>query len=360
MREKSDLMVSYTLSQLAKLTGAELFGDPHYVITGIENLDAASAEHAAFLENPRYEKQLSSSQAGVIVVHPSIALNQSKNYLISPFPSLAFQKIIELFIVSPPSGFQAIHPTAVCHPDAEIGENVVIGPYAVIDRGVKIGPRSKIGASVFLGAETVIGADCLLHPHAIVREGCQIGNRVILQPGVVIGCCGFGYFTDHMGQHVHLKQLGKVILEDDVEIGANTTIDRARFKTTRICRGTKVDNLVQIGHQVELGPHNLIVAQVGIAGSTKTGHHVIMGGQVGVAGHLTITDQVMLAARAAVSKSLLQPGAYSGAPAAPIKEFNSHLVQIRSFPKWIQRLKDLESKLASFEKNTHSERQENT
>jgi UDP-3-O-[3-hydroxymyristoyl] glucosamine N-acyltransferase len=345
-------MQHYTLQQLATLTGAQLIGDPNHQITGVGNLETASSHEAAFLENPRYEKQLESSQAGVIFILSSLTPPPEKNYLLSPTPSLAFQKVIELFIALPQSGFDRIHPTAVIHKEACIGQDVTIAPCAVIDRGVKIGPGCVIGPGVFIGADTVVGSECRFYANVTVREGCEIGNRVILQPGAVVGSCGFGYFTDNKGRHIPLKQLGKVILEDDVEIGANTTIDRARFKTTRICRGTKIDNLVQIAHQVELGEDNLIVSQVGIAGSTKTGRHVIMGGQVGVAGHIVITDGVMLAARSAVSKSLLQPGSYGGVPAAPLREAHLQFAQMRSLGKFIQRLKELESKVAELEKAT--------
>ncbi len=339
-------MTAYTLEELAKLTGSELIGDPAHQITGIDDLETASSSEAAFLENLRYEKQMRASQAGVIFISPTIAKKPDQNYLLNENPSLAFQKAIELFLKTPASGFSGIHPTAVVHEEAVIGKDVTIGPNSVIDRGAHIGERTIIGPNVSIGAEVHIGSDCYFHPQSVVREGCEIGNRVILQPGAVIGCCGFGYFTDKEGNNHKLKQLGKVVIEDDVEIGANTTIDRARFKVTRIGKGTKLDNLVQIAHQVELGKNNIMASQVGIAGSTKTGNNVVMGGQVGVAGHITIANGVMLAARAAVSKSLEKGGIYSGIPAAPIKEANLQFVQLRSVGKLIKRVKALEAKLA--------------
>lgn len=341
--------MKYTLRELAALTGAQLVGDPEHIITGVENLDTASLHEAAFLENTRYEKLLSVSQAGVVFVLPSVALLPGKNFLMTPYPSLAFQKVLELFVFMPKTGFEGIHSTAVIHPEAKIGEGTTVGPHAVIDQGAIVGSHSKIGAGVFIGAETKIGSECILHANVVVREGCIIGNRVILQPGAVVGSCGYGYFTDAKGRHTNLKQLGTVILEDDVEIGANTTIDRARFKTTRICRGTKIDNLVQIGHQVELGENNLIVAQVGIAGSTKTGRSVVMGGQVGIAGHISIADNVMLAAKTGVTKSILESGSYGGIPAVPMKEAATQLMRIHNIPKLIQRLKDLEAKVTALE-----------
>ncbi|MCC5831793.1 MAG: UDP-3-O-(3-hydroxymyristoyl)glucosamine N-acyltransferase [Chlamydiales bacterium] len=336
-------MGAYTLKELAKLTESKLVGDPAHRITGVDDLETASSSDAAFLENPRYEKQMRASQAGVIVTSPSFRPEPGKRYLLNENPSLAFQNIIELFIQTPSSGFTGIHPTAVIHEEAELGEKVTVGPHAVIDRGAKIGEGTRIGPNVSIGAEVTVGAECLFHPSSVVREGCEIGNRVILQPGAVVGSCGFGFFTDKEGNNHKLKQLGKVILEDDVEIGANTTIDRARFKTTRIGRGTKIDNLVQIAHQVEIGPNNLMASQVGIAGSTKTGRNVVMGGQVGVAGHISIADGAIFAAVAKISKSIDKGGIYSGIPAIPIKECNLHYVQLKSVGKLIQRVKELEA-----------------
>jgi len=347
-------MAAYTLEELAKLTDCELIGDPAHQITGVDDLETASLSDAAFFENPRYEKQMRSSHAGVIFSAPTFRREADKNYLLSETPSLAFQKVIELFVQSPQSGFSGIHPTAVVHEEAVVGENVTIGPNAVVDRGSKIGAGTIIGSNVSIGAEVHVGSDCIFHPNSIVREGCEIGNRVILQPGAVIGSCGFGYFTDKQGNNHKLKQLGKVIVEDDVEIGANTTIDRARFKTTRIGQGTKIDNLVQIAHQVDLGKNNLLASQVGIAGSTKTGSNVVMGGQVGVAGHITISNGVMFAARAAVSKSIEKSGIYSGIPAAPIREVNLHYVQLKNIGKVIKRVKELESKFKQLEKMTQA------
>ncbi|NGX60943.1 MAG: UDP-3-O-acylglucosamine N-acyltransferase [Chlamydiae bacterium] len=339
-------MKSYTLSTLTQLTDSELVGDPEVEIQGVDDLETAGPGEATFLENSRYQRLLRTSKAGVIFISPDILQEKGHNYLVTPHPSLTFQKVIELFLQTPPSGFSEIDPRAVIHPEAQIGEGVSIAPNAVIDRGARIGDRTSIGPGVSIGAEVVIGSDSLLHPNVVVREGSQIGDRVVIQPGAVIGSCGFGYYTTPQGKHLHLSQLGIVILEDDVEIGANTTIDRARFKTTRIRRGTKIDNQVQIAHQVELGEHNIIVSQVGIAGSTKTGRHVVMGGQVGVVGHIEITDGVTIAARSGVSKGIKKSGIYMGIPAAPVKEFSTHHLQLRSIGKIAKRLKALEEKLS--------------
>jgi UDP-3-O-[3-hydroxymyristoyl] glucosamine N-acyltransferase len=281
------------------------------------------------------------SHAGVICIDPKTELPPGKNYLVSADPARAFQTITELFLNAGASGFTGIHPSAVIHPSAQIGPNVTIAPHAVIDRDVKIGANTHIGSHASIGYDVEIGADCYIHPHCTIRERCLLGNRVILQPGAVIGSCGFGYTTDKQGRHVKLEQLGRVTLEDDVEIGANTTIDRARFKETLIRKGTKIDNLVQIAHNVEIGEHNLIAAQTGIAGSSKTGKYVMLGGQVGIVGHVTLDNHVLIATRGGVSKSL-KSGKYRGSPALPIADFHRQEVHVRKLEEYVHRLKELE------------------
>lgn len=335
-------MKSFTLKELAALTSSELVGDENHRITGVDDLESATTSHLSFLDNPKYTSQMEKSQAGAIIVLPSAQRVEGKNYLLNAAPTLAFQKVIHLFLPKIPSGFLGVHPTAVIHPSVQLGKDVTIAPHVVIDQGCIIGDRTTIDPGVCIGPQVTIGADCRLHANAVIREGSKLADRVTIQPGAVIGSCGFGYYTDSKGKHHPLEQRGCVVIEEDVEIGANTTIDRARFKSTRIGKGTKIDNLVQIAHQVTLGEDNLIVSQVGIAGSTKTGRNVIVGGQVGIIGHSTLADGVMLAARAAVSKSLTEPGIYSGAPAIPIQEFNEHFVLLRNIKKLVARVKKLE------------------
>ena len=285
----------------------------------------------------------------MICIDRQTPLQDGKNYLITDDPSRAFQKIVELLHQAGSSAFSGIHPTAVIHPTATLGKEVSIGPYAVIDRNVVIGDNTRIDAHTFIGAEVHIDSNCHIHPSCTIRERCRLGKRVILQSGAIIGSCGFGYTTDQQGVHQKLEHVGIVILEDDVEIGANTTIDRSRFKATIIRKGSKIDNLVQIAHNVEIGPFNLIAAQTGIAGSAKTGRYVMMGGQVGILGHVELGDQVMLATRSGASKSL-KAGKYRGSPALPIAEFNRQEVYVRKLEEYVQRIKALEQKLAELEK----------
>lgn len=339
----------FTLKELAELTNSRLVGSPDYEISDVADLENASPEHASFLSNPRYLQMMQNSKAGVVFVDKEAPQIEGRNYLISENPSKAFQKLIDT--IHPPrihpTGFTGIHTSAVIHPTAKLSEGVSVGPHAVIDEGACIGARSFIGAGSYIGPETQVGEDCLIHARVVIRENCVIGNRVIIQPGAVIGSCGFGYLTEQ-GKHIKLNQVGYVEIEDDVEIGANTTIDRARFQCTRVGKGTKIDNLVQLGHAVRLGQHNIIVAQTGIAGSTTTGKYVVLAGQVAIAGHLHMEDGVTVAGKSGVTKSL-PSGKYGGIPAMKIEEYNRNQVFLRNIEKYVKRIEALEKKLADLE-----------
>ena len=337
-----------SLQELAELCSAEIAGDRDFQISGVNTLDEAAPDDISFLANARYAQAMKNSKAGAICIDKQTEIIPGKNFLICENPSRSFQIIAEkiLSFSSNISGFTGIHPTAVIHPTAKIGPNVSIGPYAVIDRDVTIGEGSQIGAHVSIGFETTLGKKCVLHPSVVVRERCRIGDRVILQPGAVIGSCGFGYLPDAQGRFQKLEQLGIVILEDDVEIGANTTIDRSRFKATTIRRGAKIDNLCQIAHNVEIGEDNAIAAQTGLAGSAKTGKHVMLGGQAGILGHVTLEDHVLIATRGGVSKDL-KAGKYRGTPAIPINQYHRQEAHVRKLEEYVERLKKLEKQLES-------------
>jgi len=310
-------------------------------------LDKASSTEVSFLANPLYKEAALSSHAGLICTTPLSLETNKNNLLISDDPSRTFQQILALFLEEQASGFTGKHPTAVIHETATIDETAEIGPYVVIDKNVRIGKGSRILAFVSIGPGAEIGQECLIHSHVTIRERCRIGNRVIIQPGAVIGSCGFGYTTNALGKHTKLEQLGTVFIEDDVEIGANTTIDRARFETTRIGMGSKVDNLVQIGHNVIIGESNIIVSQSGIAGSAKTGKNVVLGGQAGIVGHVEIGDRVMIASRGGVSKSMMSPGKYAGGPVLPLADHNRQQVHLRKIDSYVKRLELLEKEISA-------------
>lgn len=344
----------YTLQALASITKSTSCGDSSYLVSGVDTLELAGAKDVSFLANSKYRELIDHSQAGIICIDPITPKIEGKNYLISDNPSRTFQKIVELFLITPYnySGFQGIHSTAVIHPSSIISHGVDIGPYVVIDQGCIIGPRTRIMSHVSIGSGVHIGEDCLIHSHAVIREKTVIGNRVILQPGAILGSCGFGFTTSSKGWHSKLDQLGNVIIDDDVEIGSLTTIDRARFKATKIQENTKIDNLVQIAHNVELGPSNLIVSQTGIAGSTKTGRNVVIGGQSGIVGHIEIGSGIMIASKGGVSKSMKIPGKYAGVPVMPLADFNRQQVHLRKIAEYVKKIEELEKRLHILEKST--------
>lgn len=324
------------------MTGSQIHGDCELTITGIADLSQASSGDISFFSNARYAQQLEKTGASAVFVSAPEGCPSHITLLIHPEPSRAFQNIAEAFAAHRPplTAFSGIHPTSVIHPEAILEDNISIGPYAVIDSRVQIGKNTSIGAHTYIGPHSKIGSDSIIHPHVTIREGCNIGNRVIIQPGAVIGSCGFGYTTSNDGQHTKLEQIGNVEIDDDVEIGANSTIDRARFQSTRIGKGTKIDNLVQIGHAVSIGRNCIIVAQSGVAGSTKIGDYVTIAGQVAIAGHINIASKVTIAGKSGVSKSL-EAGTYGGIPVQPIHEYNRNAVLLRKMPQFVQELKDL-------------------
>lgn len=342
----------FTLAELSKLTQTELVGDPEFKICSVDNLESASEKDASFLANPKYNETMRQSSAGVICIDRKTDLVKGKNFLVGDNPSRTFQLIAEAILSSThqSSGFKGIHPSSVVHETAKIGKNVTIGPCAVVDAYAEIGDGTEIYPNVYVGVSVKVGEKCTLYPQSNVRERCVLGNRVILQPGAVIGSCGYGYTTDpKTGHHTKLEQLGTVVLEDDVEIGANSTVDRARFKTTLIRKGTKLDNLVQIAHNVELGENNIIVSQTGIAGSAKLGNNVFLGGQAGVVGHIEICDNVKVATRGGVSKSIHQSGIYGGGPVSPMPEFNKRQVLLRKIATFVKDLANLKKRVEKLE-----------
>ncbi|MBU6148565.1 MAG: UDP-3-O-(3-hydroxymyristoyl)glucosamine N-acyltransferase [Verrucomicrobia bacterium] len=343
---KSSPSKEFTALQIAQLIDAKVVGDSSTVITGADELLCANSKDISFYSNDKYYSQFTSSKASVIIIDGETEIYENKTFLIHPNPSLAFQTVLKTIFSDRDirSAFKNIHPTAVIDPTAKIGDNVVIGPHVVIDREVVIDDFTRIDAGCVLYPLVQIGKHCHLFANVTVREEVIIKNRVILQPNCVIGGCGFGYESDPHRGVVKLEHYGKVILEDDVEIGSGTTIDRARFKATRIGRMTKVDNLVQIGHNVEIGMANFIVAQVGIAGSTKVGDRVQIGGQAGLNGHIHIASDVQIGAKSGVMTSIKEGGMYVGLPAGPAMEQGRLHARLKKLDQLFKRVDALENK----------------
>ncbi len=337
---------SFRAAELAEALDAELVGDGELVLVGVQPLDTAGPGHLSFLHNPKYADRARASAAGAILVADAGAL-PGRTLLVCPEPYLALAGALKLFY--PPARPAAgIHPSAVVAGDATLGTDVSVGPQAVIGSGVRIGEQTVIGAGAVIGNGVAIGSDCLLHPRVVVLDGCRIGDRCVIHSGTVIGSDGFGFATVD-GVHHKVPQVGIVVVEDDVELGANVCIDRAALGETRIGRGTKVDNLVQIAHNVDIGEHCLIVAQVGISGSTTIGHHSVFAGQSGASGHLKIGSGVVAAARAAVFKDVADGMTVAGAPARPHREWLRANANLQRLDTLRERVTALEKKLAELE-----------
>jgi UDP-3-O-[3-hydroxymyristoyl] glucosamine N-acyltransferase len=340
-------VIVHTVRSLAELVGGTVVGSgAQIVVTGINDLRAAQPDQVSFLGNSKYEPLALGSKAAAILVSPKDAPRFSFTRIVVESPSAAFGKISAVFAPPPVHEEPGIHPTAVIAPDAVLGEGVSVRPHVVISTGVKIGARCVIGANSFIGEGTTIGDDTRLYPLVMVRERSVIGARVILHSGSVIGSDGFGYdFDRQKGRHVKITHTGFVQIDDDVEIGANTTIDRGRFGKTHIAEGVKIDNLVQIAHNVTIGAHSIIVSQTGISGSTSLGRYVTLAGQVGLAGHLTIGDKATIAAQSGLNKDVPAGAVLAGHHAIPIRESLKLEALTRKLPELVERLKALEEKL---------------
>ena len=314
-------------------------------ITGLASVSDSGEGDLTFYGNPRYLGALKAAKATAALVPLDFAEEIPAIQVRVENPSLAFAKVLEHFrppAVTYPPG---IHPSAVIATDAFIGENVSIQACAVIESGAKVGANSIVGAHVYLGHNAVIGENCHIYPNVTIRENSLLGDRVIIHSGTVIGSDGFGYETQG-GKHLKIPQIGIVQIDNDVEIGANTAIDRARFGRTWIQEGTKIDNLVQIAHNVVVGKHSIIVSQVGISGSTRLGSYVTLAGQVGVVGHIQIGDQVIVGAKSGVSKSIPSGQRWYGIPAGPAEDYKVRLGYVGRLKRLYERVKHLESLLS--------------
>ena len=340
-------MLHKTLNEIAKLIDGKVIGDGDTLITGVSGIKEAADGDITFLANPKYSSLMDKTAAAAIITSAE-AQKTTKPIILTENPSLAFVKIISMFMPDDAGHPQGIDYTVVMGKNVTLGKDVVLGPYVVIGDNVTIGDNTIIYAGCFIGHHTKIGSQTLIYPHVSIRERISIGNRVIIHSGTVIGSDGFGFATIK-GSHHKIPQVGTVEIADDVEIGANVTIDRARFDKTVIGRGTKIDNLVQIAHNVVIGENALIVAQVGIAGSTIIGNNVTLAGQAGLVGHITIGDNVIVTGQSGVAKSVPADTMVSGYPARPFMTTQRVNASMQNLPKLFELVKQLKKKVEELE-----------
>jgi len=339
------------LSDIAAYLGAAVVGDATVEIRDIKGLDEAGEGDLTFLANPKYRKKIATTGASAILVHQPVE-GVSKNFLIVKDPYGALARLLTLFYPEE-RDLQGVSPDAFIDPEATVEEGATVYAGAFVGKGAKIGKGTVLYPGVYIGPAAVIGQDSILYPSVTVYRRCLVGNRVILHAGVVVGSDGFGFANPGL-ENRKIPQVGIVQIDDDVEIQANTTIDRGTLGKTWIQRGTKIDNLVQIAHNVVIGENSIIVSQVGISGSTQLGKRVIIGGQAGLVGHIRVGDNVMIAARAGINKDIPPSRIMSGAPAIPHQEWlrlNAHILRLPQMHKTLtdlaKRIEELESQLSA-------------
>ena len=329
-----------TVGEIARLVGGRLNGGGRTEVRGIASADTAGPEDVAFAEGERALASAAKSRAGCLFV-PEGATLEGKTTIAVAQPKVAF--VLAAAALLPRRAASAgIHQTAVVHPDSRIAADAAIGPYVVIERGASLSTGTQIGAGCVIGEGAVLGGHCVLYPRVTVYPGAKIGDRVILHAGVVIGSDGFGYVLDG-GRFEKFPQIGQVIIEDDVEIGANSTVDRGALGATVIGQGTKIDNLVQVAHNVTIGRHCVIAAQTGISGSVRIGDYVVIGGQVGIGDHVRIEDRAVLGGGAGIlpGKIVRAGETVWGRPARPLHEFKRMYAHISNLPKLAEKVKEL-------------------
>ena len=332
--------ISFRLADLAQFLNGELRGDGDITITGAAHIEDASDGHITFADGPSLQPLCDVSRASALIVPPDVEV-RDKPFIVTEDPRLAFSKVLEMFApdIRPPAG---VHPTAVLGENVVLGEGVSIGAHAYVGDSTIVGDDTVIHPLAYIGLEATLGVACEIHPQVFIGARVQLGNRVMIHAGAAVGADGFGFLQTEEG-HRKIPQIGTVIVEDDVEIGANCTVDRATVGATRIGAGTKIDDHVHIAHNCVIGRNCLLCGQVGIAGSTRIGDNVVMGGQVGVNDHVNIGSGVIFAAQAGVFGDIDEPGVYSGHPARPHHEQLRIIALTRRLPRLVERIKELES-----------------
>jgi UDP-3-O-[3-hydroxymyristoyl] glucosamine N-acyltransferase len=346
-------MPSYRIEEIAGIVGGDVVGDGSIEIRGVAGIKEAVPGEITFLANPKYEPYLASTKASAVI---STGGNGNFDGVIIAIdnPYLAFLKVVRLFAETPLEKYKrGVHPSAIIPDSAVIGEDVSIGAYVVLEEDVSIGDRTTVLPLACMNEGVSIGSDCLIYPHVTIREKCEVGNRVIIHSGAVIGSDGFGYARNGE-EHHKIPQIGIVRIEDDVEIGANTTIDRATTGVTLIGRGSKLDNLVQIAHNVVIGENSVVAAQAGISGSTELGKNVVLAGQAGLVGHIKIGDGAKVGAQGGVTKSIPAGTSVSGYPAREHSFARKICAATARLPDLLKEFRNLQNRVDALEKGTGS------
>lgn len=347
--------MTLTVGQIAERLGASVEGDAGRVIRGVAGVRDAGPEELAFITLARYAADAAASHAAALLVGLDWSLPLPAALIRVPRPDVAFAQIASLFVPPTPIPAPGLHPSAVVSPRAVVGARVSVGPFAVVEADAVLGDEVVVGAQCYVGHGVHLGAGTRLYPQVSIREHCRLGARCIVHNGTVIGSDGFGYDVNKQGIRTKIPQIGIVVVGDDVEIGANVTVDRARFGKTKIGNGVKIDNLVQIAHNVIVGDHAVVVSQVGISGSTIIGEKAVLAGQVGIAGHLTIGAGSIIAAQSGVTKDV-PPGAYMmGFPAVPQKEAARQYAMVSRLPELRERVAELQKRLTALESRLGSD-----
>lgn len=351
MNEARDNPAGLSAQEIAARVGGRLSGDGQRQIRGIATLANAGPEELAWVGNARYLKDLANSRAGIVLIPENVAAPPDRTTILVADPDLAVCAV-QLALAPPtPTVARGVAAGAVVDPSATV-DGAAIGAGAWIGPRVVVGSGTQIHPGVYIGPDARIGHDCVLWPGVVVRERCRIGDRVVLHPNAVIGADGFGYLFRN-GRHHKVPQTGIVVIEDDVEIGANAAVDRARSGETRIGRGTKIDNLVQIAHNVRIGENCIVVSQCGLSGSTTLGNFVVMGGQVGLSDHVKIGDRVQIGAQSGISHDLPDDSSYFGSPAIPLRDFARSYAGWKRLPATIEQLRALARRIEQLESAAH-------
>lgn len=342
---------SMTAAELAERLKGRLIGEPGRRVTRVDTLDSADAACLSWLGNSKYAQKLQKTAAGVVLVPTGCAAPETLTTVEVADPDLALNDVLTWLYPPPDAVERGIHPTAVVDPSAKVA-GAAIGPRVVVGPRAELGEGTQLHAGVVIGSDVRIGRDCVLWPNVVVRERCTLGDRVIIQPNATIGGDGFGYLQ-RSGRHIRVPQVGGVTIEDDVEIGAGTCIDRAKAGQTRIGRGTKIDNLVQVAHNNQIGPDCIIVAQAGLSGSCRVGRGVVIGGQVGSSDHLQIGDGATVVSQAGLARDVPAGAIVSGTPAMDSREYLRAARNWQKLPELMEQVRGLNGRVERLEQAAH-------